>query len=530
MFEVNIHRDDIIAHASEIIKTARSLLFFIIIACFYCLLTILSTTDTELISGAKKAELPIIETEVDIWIFFFVAPWLLVSMQTYFYAYSHKLWRLLVRVSPPSKEQMSEKKSAAGWPGPFDIEQAIHPWLMVDFVRRYQPHMAKASYGLSTTYSRASGLLSWWLIPLTLFVMCTDAAAYGLRTPPEVILSTSYIFALAISIFVSQHFRKLAIAILTCRSSEEIENIEKRKTFSLNSVFLIALYITLSATFIVVFSENPKRWLGFLGADADLVDGELSTPPEGWPGRLTMVDATQTPTVFDATLVSQNNALRKVKRISLRYRDLRGADMTSAFAAKVDFTAAKLRSVRFDGAQLQQAIFNGGVLAESTFVSTDMTRANLIQADVSNARLFGTFLDNANFRQANLTEAEFVGGRFNGTDFSGANLTGAIFRPPLSIKEVIYGSPSIDLRKAIFGTGLYRDETGNPQRVLTIVAGADLSYATLDKHQENLMCSGTDAKGRKSKFPAGFSPPPCPSWVIDKAEPVVYSAGEVSLH
>jgi len=87
-----------------------------------------------------------------------------------------------------------------------------------------------------------------------------------------------------------------------------------------------------------------------------------------------------------------------------------------------------------------------------------------------------------------------------------------MFRPPLSIAEVIYGGPTIDLRKAKFGTGVYRDRDGNPQRVLTIVAGAELSNATLDKHQEKLMCSGTDAKGRESRFPADFSPPPCPSW------------------
>jgi uncharacterized protein YjbI with pentapeptide repeats len=77
--------------AKGISGKAQKLFIAMLGACLYCLLTIASTTDLNLITNRSSSALPIIQTSTPIVGFYFVGPLLLLSFYFYFHAYLQKL-------------------------------------------------------------------------------------------------------------------------------------------------------------------------------------------------------------------------------------------------------------------------------------------------------------------------------------------------------------------------------------------------------------------------------------------------------
>ncbi|WP_115719792.1 DUF2169 family type VI secretion system accessory protein [Gallaecimonas mangrovi] len=104
--------------------------------------------------------------------------------------------------------------------------------------------------------------------------------------------------------------------------------------------------------------------------------------------------------------------------ISLKGRDLSGADLTGYCfdgldLQEVNFEQANLSGCRFIGANLSGAVF-----LASNITDTDFTKAQLAEANFSQARA-----SNSRFVAANLASIIAMHSDFSGGDFSGANLS-----------------------------------------------------------------------------------------------------------
>lgn len=515
MAEIKITLDDLLSHASDIIKTARGILAITLVACLYSLLTVAATKDVDLVLGRSSAELPIISTEVNILYFFFLAPWFLVGIQTYYLAYTHKLWVLLAKLSYRHPSTVGKGVAKDTFQG-VDIEQALYPWLMMDFARKHRPNMPENSKQLSDVYGLVAAALSWIMVPLSISIICFGAAAFGARSSLELTLLFSLIISLSISIFVAVFFYNRAIETLKCKTVEEVAQVERSSVFGKSSLRRFSAILVVTTIFTIVVSENPFRIVSFLGPDANFERAEISSMPDNWPGQISINDIRDSAKLVREISAEQEAAERKVTPSNLARRDLRGARFDEAFAVRSDFSGSNLRRSSFIGTQLRRANFGGANFSGSFFRDADLSMANLIQVQAVRTRFWGTLFRGSDFRQANLSGSEFIGGYFEETDFSGANLSNVTIRPPMTLEEVAFGGPTIDLTKAIFGPGVYIDPNGKSVPVLTIVAGANLENATLTKQQEKLMC-GDDL----SMYPVGFKPENCPEWVLKDAKSLV---------
>jgi uncharacterized protein YjbI with pentapeptide repeats len=103
-----------------------------------------------------------------------------------------------------------------------------------------------------------------------------------------------------------------------------------------------------------------------------------------------------------------------------RGRDLRGAILTFASLAKVDFEGADLRGASLRSAQLQGASFDRAQLQGAS-----LRRAQLQGASLNSARLQGALLDDTHLQDASLREAQLQGASFDRAELQGASLHSA---------------------------------------------------------------------------------------------------------
>jgi uncharacterized protein YjbI with pentapeptide repeats len=120
--------------------------------------------------------------------------------------------------------------------------------------------------------------------------------------------------------------------------------------------------------------------------------------------------------------------------------DLRGANLSRAFAQKAQFLLshlegaivshadlqeANLERAHLDGANLDGTKLTGAVLKNAYLIGASLEGAKLDGADLSEANLQQANLKNADLRNSNLERANLEGADLNGAKLDGANLTGA---------------------------------------------------------------------------------------------------------
>lgn len=114
---------------------------------------------------------------------------------------------------------------------------------------------------------------------------------------------------------------------------------------------------------------------------------------------------------------------------------LRGADLSGARLAGVDFDATDLQGAKLAGAdlthgsvdraRLSKADLSRGKLVQLNGYRANFSGANLTGADLTKAELFRANLSAANLSRATVRKAELQRANFDGANLDGANLTGA---------------------------------------------------------------------------------------------------------
>jgi len=362
--------------ASQAAKSAHALFITLMIACFYCWITIGTTTDAALLDRSASAELPIIQAPVPFTLFYIVAPILLSSLYVYMHLYLQRLWEVLASLP-------------AILPDGCRPSDQVSPWLLGGLVRRYFPRLKHEGRRLGLLQSHVPFCLAWLVTPATvlLFWFRYIPIHDWMGTTCHIVLS-----ALLVA-FAYLFYNEMAETLCGVRLKRGIARaLEVLMPFVASSglIFFMLLYLS----YLQIDGKHPRP--------AFLAGAELSKKPPNWDP----MDPNQT----------------GVKRARLKQADLRNAIADGAFLARADLLGADMRDAHLWHADLRKAIL----------VRANLDRAILFEADLRGARLDYADLHLAQLGDAQLSHAELTGADLRGAVLDGANLRGAnLFRARL---------------------------------------------------------------------------------------------------
>ena len=200
-------------------------------------------------------------------------------------------------------------------------------------------------------------------------------------------------------------------------------------------------------------------------------------------------------------LAGQSKACAKcaLEKVSMKRRDLGGADLAGANLAKAVFHRSRMIGANFAGADLTGANLNksdlknvsfagikgqGAMFYESDLSVANFTGADLVEAKMGKARMVRTILDQAKLTEAILTGARLDDASLRGAELPRANLIGASMRRTNLEGANLEDSGLIDavLREAnLKGANLSGADLFGADLTGANLAGADLSESRLSR-------------------------------------------------
>jgi hypothetical protein len=146
-----------LSRVDELSKSSGAPFVSMLLACAYAWLTIAITTDAQLLTNSISSKLPIIQTEIPLVAFYWLAPAILLGVYTYFHLYLQRLWEALSDLP-------------AVFPDGITIDRKSHPWLMNDLVRAHFVRLRERPLPLFWLQKHMCILLAWCIVPLTLLL------------------------------------------------------------------------------------------------------------------------------------------------------------------------------------------------------------------------------------------------------------------------------------------------------------------------------------------------------------------------
>jgi uncharacterized protein YjbI with pentapeptide repeats len=304
-----------------------------IVACSYCCVTIVATTDAEFFGAEHFTALPFLQMKISPYGFYAVAPSLLVVMFLYLQFSLQQLW-----------------EAFASLPAYFPDGRALHeraaPFFLSGIVRTQFKLLREKGWGLTRAQALLAWLLGWWLVPLTIALMWWRSLVARLAW-----LTAVQLLSEAVAITASLFFISVARATLRGESIRESENWRdwlRRARSPRNAAWAILISGALAAFSIGVFQDAFTMF----PLHADLSYAKLS------PGVAGGAES-------EGSVAEAN---------SLRGRNLAGCDASHAVMAGVDFAGADLTDCDFSMADMRNA---------------DLTYAKLQSADLKGTNLRG---------------------------------------------------------------------------------------------------------------------------------------------
>ena len=366
----------------EISSNAQKLFLAMLAACFYCWLTIGTTTDINLVSNRATSSLPIIQTTVPIVGFFFIGPLVLLGAYFYLHFYLQKLWDelgLLPAVFPDGKP----------------LHRKTDPWLLTDLVLVYSKRLKGRSPFFVNLQIWVSVFLTWWVLPLTLLLFWNrylDRQQFWGTVFHSVACGAAASSAIFLYRLARSTLRGAQRSPFFWRSAL----LPRMWAAPLGTGMAVAFILTLVAagaiwgvrsgsiqdnywpnqTGVLAWVPKTMALYGF-SPFADLPAAELSVKPAAWKPN-------------------DSSANENVKGVQLSGASLRYADMRAAFLVNAFLTSADM-----EGADLL-----GASLAGSSMIDTDLRGASLAGADLSGATMTGAKLDGADIQYVDFTNTQ----------------------------------------------------------------------------------------------------------------------------
>jgi uncharacterized protein YjbI with pentapeptide repeats len=298
---------------ADISARARALFLSAIAACLYSWLTIATTTDAALITNTGSTPLPIIQTQIPIAWFYWVAPGILLALFFYLHLYLQRLWEALASLP-------------AVFPSGRTLYEEAYPWLLSSLVLAFVPNLKHHRPIFWCLQVALSMLAAWVLVPFTIF-------GYWARYLPRHDLLGTNVITLALVAAACgcvAFWRRAAVTLLEGNAQSMSRN-PSPEAFT-------AFLVLLLASALADTSLSPKGGFEFLGlrSYADLAHAEVSTRPNDW-WKLS---------------ASERKVMKGVTGARLADSDLRFARAEGAFLAKADLLGANLQGAQLQGADL----------------------------------------------------------------------------------------------------------------------------------------------------------------------------------
>ena len=135
-----------LAHIEEVTKSARKVFTLMLLGCAYGLLTILTTSDPQLLTNSPSYPLPLFRNKVPIVGLYKILPIALLGPYIYFLLYVHRLW-----------DTLSDLPSFL--PDGRSIDNAASSWLVIGLARQHLLRLRDTSAPFSWLQARLSTLL-----------------------------------------------------------------------------------------------------------------------------------------------------------------------------------------------------------------------------------------------------------------------------------------------------------------------------------------------------------------------------------
>lgn len=372
----------LIENLVEASKNARGIFYLYLSFSAYLLLTVIGTTDKQLLIGGT-VQLPIINMQVPLIGFFVSAPILLIVVFTYFQLY-------LLRIQTLKRDLCNFKPLAA---------RQSYPW-MINMAEDPDP-------GLVGKLQRVIVVLVLWpIVPIVLFF-----AQIWVLKKQDIALSFCLTAEFLFGLFVVFSFWKL---------------------FKLRSTMLtnIVLFIFLAFGILVVGYNiiNPGCSLKKLFELKHLelpFQKLINDENEKYPS-LPLVDLQKSNLKY-ANLKSTVLNRADLDSAHLEHANLIAANLQNAnlFGVHLEYAnliAAFLDSADLDSSYLGHANLSGAHLRYANLSGAHLEYANLSDAHLEYANLSGAYLDSASLTRADLEHANLSSAHLGRTNLAGANL------------------------------------------------------------------------------------------------------------
>jgi uncharacterized protein YjbI with pentapeptide repeats len=405
------------APVTEASKLARALFVALILACVYCWITIASTTDANLITGAKASKLPVINIDIDIVGFYWAAPIMLLGLYLYFHFYLERIWEGL-----------------AGLPAIFPdgrrLDQIEYPWMLNGLIRAHFKHLKKRRPITSYLQNFLTILLAWWIVPITL-------AAFWIRYLPKHDLWHGTLFHVLLitgSVMAAILFQRLSKAILRGnRGAPSYWTGWFRYSVIYRYIGMAAVLLTaLGWISHTAINGNRENFISrTLSSHVRMISVDLKK--SFLPG----IDL-QNSRMFYVNLSSSNFDEADLRYVFIHESNLSGASFIDSNLYHATLDKNNLKGANFEGAvlnhanlafaKLEGANFKCALLKEAFLKSANLYQTNLQKAYLSHASLYVAILKEANLSGSWLDGAVLVRVEAQSADFSCADLRGADLR------------------------------------------------------------------------------------------------------
>ncbi|MEO1293191.1 MAG: pentapeptide repeat-containing protein, partial [Pseudomonadota bacterium] len=452
----------LLSYIAEASRNARTTWFALLGVLVFCSLTLIGIEDADFFGFRAVTALPLIGVSIPTERFFLGAPIAIAALYGYLHLSLTKLWDAL-SVAP---------LEIAGQP----LRRAVYPWFLMESGLAWR---GAEGVAFGTRLSRLSALLAGWCAaPLVL-------GWFWWRSMPkhDEVLTLTLAACLAVTVWIG--WRSLSVAkrmlqrrpigfgigasavvlllagVLALVSVIRTEGLPDALTLSAPSRALErAPWLAPTDLRGAVFADRPADWTDYRSAEAAyqglwaerqrtiFADAIF---PETWretaDTEFAQIRATRLAALRGSNFGGRDD-LARFERDPENYApdpgaDLRGADLSDAFAPGVSFAHARLTGADMTAAVLEGADFGGADMravslsrAEASLarlIGARMTRALIVGATLRRADLTGAVLENARLdgvdaRAADLSETQWAGARVALTDIDGAGLFGADLR------------------------------------------------------------------------------------------------------
>ncbi len=423
-------KDDSLDLLAERARNAKRQLLFLLAGCVYALLTVGTTTDTNLIGDSAAVALLIVRAKVSIVWFYCAAPAVLVTFQIYFLLYLQRMWESLALLP-------------AVFPDGRPVDRRVYPWLLNGLVRTYFFQLRNRPLPFSALQSGVSVFVAFWLVPPTLLLLW---ARYLVRH--DWLGTGLQVLLLGLSCAAALVFHRLAAHTLRGKSRlDPAYGVWKTERSAVGGIALVAVFFGVLSYGVIEgvrlpresesrSTENtefridmlrPTHWaprafdlIGYFPF-ADLDEQKLSRFPPDAEGDLSQVEPAR---LQGADLRNASLVGAVLAKADLRGTNLSGADLFNADLRSINITPDEFAECRtsFVGSNLGKANLEDAFLR-----SADLTNASLMGAKLARATLIDANLDNANLMEADLRGAILVDASLDGAELDEADVTGADF-------------------------------------------------------------------------------------------------------